>query len=80
MKFNINDYVRVKLTDHGRKILDDQHTEFKKVMPSAEPIHKPDEDGWCKFQLWELMSIFGQHLYNGCQIPFETTIELNGEE
>jgi hypothetical protein len=75
VKFNINDYVKVKLTDCGRKILEDQHTELKMVLPDAEPLHKPDEDGLVKFQLWELMSIFGGHLFNGCQIPFETTIE-----
>jgi hypothetical protein len=80
MKFNINNYVLVKLTDCGRKILDDQHNELKKSLPDAEPLFKLDEDGWCKIQLWELMSIFGGHLFNGCRIPFETTIELNGEE
>ena len=78
MKFNINinDYVKVKLTDHGRNILDNQNAELKKCYPDAEPRHKPDENGFYKIQLWELMSIFGEYLYNGCKIPFETTIEF----
>jgi hypothetical protein len=29
--------------------------------------------------LWEIASIFGQHLYNGCKLPFKNTaILLNG--
>ncbi len=76
MKFNINNYVKVKLTDRGRKILEDQHAEIKKSLPNAEPLYIPDEDGFVRFQLWELISTFGKHIYHGCDIPFETTIDL----
>ena len=30
-----------------------------------------DEEGFTKFQLWELMSIYGPHLRMGCNVPFE---------
>ena len=59
-QFNLNDDVKVKLTDHGRDLL------AKKRL-----TRQPDEAGYTKFQLWELMNIFGEHFYNGCSIPFE---------
>jgi hypothetical protein len=60
MVVNLNDDVKVKLTDYGRDLL------AKKRL-----TRQPDEAGYTKFQLWELMNIFGEHLYNGCSIPFE---------
>jgi hypothetical protein len=64
--FNINDYVYVRLTDEGRKILMQQH--------QHAPVEDPD--GYSRWQLWHLMSVFGQHVYNGCRVPFETTIKI----
>jgi hypothetical protein len=60
-QFNLNDDVKVKLTDHGRDLL----------AKKRRLTQQPDEAGYTKFQLWELMNIFGEHLYNGCSIPFE---------
>ena len=68
VSFNINDYVCVRLTDEGRKILTQQHRH----------VPAEDSDGYSKWQLWELMSVFGQHLYNGCIVPFEMTIKIFG--
>lgn len=64
MLYNINNYVKVKLTNNGRLILKEQN------------INPSEEDGWTKFQLWDLMSIFGPYLCNGCDLFFETNIEL----
>jgi hypothetical protein len=66
MKFNVNNLVRVKLTDHGKKILQND----------AINLPKEDKDGWSEWQLWGLMSNFGQYLYNGCELPFEINIEF----
>jgi hypothetical protein len=60
-QFNLNDDVKVKLTDHGRDLL----------AKKRRLTRQPDEAGYTKFQLWELMNIFGEHFYNGCSIPFE---------
>ena len=60
-QFNLNDDVKVKLTDHGRDLL----------AKKRRLTRQPDEAGYAKFQLWELMNIFGEHFYNGCSIPFE---------
>lgn len=72
-KFNINNKVRVKLTDRGRKIHFDNFKELKLFQYSPP---KEDEDGWSEWQLWVLMQEFGKHLENGCNIPFETEIEF----
>jgi hypothetical protein len=72
--FNINDYVYVRLTDRGRTILMQQH--------QHAPVEDPD--GYSRWQLWHLMSVFGQHVYmsaglrvDGYLPPFEMTIKIS---
>jgi hypothetical protein len=57
---NLNHEVKVKLTDSGQDVLAMQQLR-----------RQQDADGYIKFQLWELMNIFGVHVYNDCSIPFE---------
>ncbi len=64
--FNINNYVHVRLTAKGRNVLHSQ----KIKIPSE------DQNGFSKWQLWELMNTFGPYLHNGETVPFETTIKL----
>ncbi len=66
MFFNVNDYVYVRLTTTGRNILKEKNI-------TAEE----DEDGWSKWQLWTLMNTFGENVFNGCSLPFETKIRLS---
>jgi len=82
--FNINDTVKVKLTEAGRNILRDRHDEAYSSVPQF--IEKPeyklpevDSNGYTKFQLHELMNIFGGSLYNWA-LPFETTILFRNED
>jgi hypothetical protein len=73
--FNINDYVRVKLTDHGRKVY---AADFRTRVPEPAPFRpiKEDADGWSVLQLWSLMDVFGKHCVP-CELPpFNTTVEL----
>lgn len=80
--FNINDYVKVKLTEKGKYIyyhqFDDMNVDIIKM--DGKPLNpielKYDDDGYVEFQMWHLMEIFGKHLFNGCDIPFETTIKF----
>lgn len=65
MKFNINNIVRVKLTDIGKRIISG-----KKYMPAE------DERGWSEWQMWDLMNVFGEHIYLGMSLPFEAEIEI----
>lgn len=77
MLFNINDYVKVKLTDYGKMLLEKQHFELYEslgVSPIPYTPPKKDENGYVKFQLWVLMSNFGSALMMSGDTPFETEI------
>lgn len=66
MQININDKVRVKLTDAGRWML--QNHDLK-------AYYRPEADGYTEFHIWELMNIFGSKMYHGNpNLPFETTM------
>lgn len=64
-KYNINDLVKLKLTKRGCDIID---TEYGYL--------KYNDDNEISMQLHEAFNIFGEYLYNGCEIPFETEITL----
>jgi len=57
VKFNCNNSVWVKLTDHGRQILEQQDYELLQRFPLKE-----NEDGFSQWQLWSLMRHFGAHM------------------
>ena len=81
MAFNVNDLVWIKLTGAGRDILAKRESEFNRLyMPSKGGwFPKSDADGWSKWQLWQVMSEFGADCFNGCKVPFETTILLDAK-
>ena len=64
--FNINDFIKVKLTEHGynahvlhyKKYLGENFNN-KYFLPMV------DEDGFTKYQLWEFINIFGEHMFMG---------------
>ena len=63
MKINLNDYVKVNLTDEGASYYHAQYGCY----PTLE------DNGTLKIQLWELAYIFGKLLYNGnSNLPFES--------
>lgn len=67
---NINDRIKVKLTENGKSILNNyDHHNLSQVeylsLPSDYSPHPEDADGYCEFTLWEFMSIFGAHFCNG---------------
>lgn len=66
MIVNINQKVKVTLTEKGKQILFDSYKDW--------PGAYTDKLMKSEFQLWELMSIFGPHVYNGCEVPFEENI------
>jgi len=89
VKFNINDTVRVRLTDYGRAVLreDWQSTtniyyasqERRAIRGEYKPP-KEDAHGWSEWQLWALMEAFGEHTGHGCRLSFETEIEISSAE
>jgi len=82
IKFNINDYIKVKLTTVGLQELEKQHNELAEVFPSLGLFVKPkiDADGYSKFQLHNLMRKFGNIISLTSPLPFETTILICNEE
>jgi hypothetical protein len=75
-KFNINQYVRVKLTDAGIEELKRQHEELRELVPSIGEFKakETDEDGMTRFQLWVLMSQLGHMCTQTGPEPFEMDI------
>lgn len=61
---NLNEIVRVDLTDDGLRIL--FNSEYESVRNKDS-----DEDGLYSFQLWELMNIFGSRMIIGGAAPFK---------
>jgi hypothetical protein len=76
LSFNINDCVRVKLTEKGKKMLA-EHCGGE-IPDWYDTYYKYDE--WYQFQLWDLMNIFGSHIHMGSDNPFETNILIEVEE
>lgn len=54
---NMNEMVRVNLTEYGQKVLNDYIKEY----PTVIKVLPNNRD----FQLWELFQIFGEEMYNG---------------
>lgn len=63
MDFNINDKVRVRLTDYGREAL-------RSMRRTVDEI-----DGWSEWQMWDLMHDLGAYMGNGLRLVIETTIQ-----
>jgi hypothetical protein len=76
VKFNINDYVRVRLSNGGKLTHRRQHDELRKQFPSIGKYVPPkvDSDGYSRWQLWSLMQTFGPAISLGSEPPFETEI------
>jgi hypothetical protein len=80
VKVNINDIVKVKLTEFGISILKQNHDEVNEILinrgvkPMGPFELKLDDNGYMAFQLWQLMSIYGEHLSVTGENPFETQI------
>lgn len=75
MKFNINDNVKVRLNSAGFDI----HRKYWAFYTGLSNYTPPkiDDQGYSTFQLWDLMVVFGPHVYLGSnKLPFETEIEL----
>ncbi len=80
VNFNLNDTVRVRLTDHGRKVLREQRAALLGRLPEdlRESLLMVNEDaeGWSKWQLWQLMGELGRHMVMGRENVMEMNIEL----
>lgn len=72
--FNLNDYIKFKLTKKGE--------EYVKGLNKNHPIYsrcplKFIESGvWYEDQIWHFSNLFGHTFYNGCDQLVETKIKL----
>lgn len=62
---NLNETVKVKLTNLGQEIFYHQYDFVnercgKEVIKPSFP--KTDEDGYTSFQLWEFIELYGKHI------------------
>ena len=85
IKFNINDIIKIRLTDKGRRILRQRYDELTRYSPNLFkkfPYEEPevDENGWSTWQMWEVMQIFGPHMGNGFDLCFDTVIQIIEKE
>lgn len=83
MKVNINEYVKVKLTEEGFAILRQQHKDFWESVGKPDHKHiepKVDEEGYSKFQLHVLMNQFGGYMRLGRLSPFEGGMIVFGDD
>gem|GEM_PF-1734656 len=70
---NVNDTVKVKLTDLGREV----HKAYWEPFSAGRYLPpKVDPDGFSDFQLWDLMATFGHKIRMGMDVPFETNIRV----
>lgn len=90
MKVNINQFVRFKLTQHGKEALRNyvvntmaecHYPSEYSVQAVSDSLVKPRlyEEGYYEAQLWQLMQVFGSEMWNGNDICFEdNSIEILG--
>lgn len=70
MRLNLNDNIRVKLTEHGKDIYYHQYDRTNKLLGRevCKPSYpKVDEDGYTTFQLWCFIELYGIHM--GMTLP-----------
>ena len=67
MMHNMNNTAEVVLTKRGAQILNDSDERFIFVHTHNGPY---SEGETFSSELWNIMRIFGNYLYNGCDIPF----------
>ena len=66
--YNVNEYIRVRLTRVGREIWESRNEDSPLRLRDLGP--KPDEEGWLEAQAWEVMRVFGPHFHLAAEAPF----------
>ena len=74
IRINLNEPIKVKLTDWGKEIYYHQYDKTKQI--AGREICKPkfpkeDENGYTEFQLWRFIELYGMHM----GMPLRNVIE-----
>lgn len=70
-KHNVNNRVKAKLNETGARIV-----------KADSPHHSlvEDSDGYVTFQHWEFMYLFGDSMYLGGEMPFDSQVLIEISE
>lgn len=85
-RVNLNEEVKVKLTEYGMSILKEEHDLLNKFIEQrggkgfGEFELRLDEDGYYSTQIWMLMSKFGHAMRMGIKNPFNLDVIIKGGE
>lgn len=82
LKFNVNDHIKVKLTEAGLRCWIENENRYIKQLRETETTleelkSRSDENGYHEFQLWCFMEIFGEKMSNGMENLFENDVLFN---
>ncbi len=76
---NINDRATIYLTEYGEQILDNYRLKKERETHiDLKSILSYDKSGKFSSELWNVMSIFGEHFFNGAKQIFQDN-EINIE-
>ena len=85
--FNINNTVKVKLTELGKQMLEKDYNEFWSAHGAGGRLDKypyeppkEDKDGYVEFQLWSLMYQLGRYHILGCELVIDTVILIDEKD
>lgn len=70
IRINLNEHVKVKLTEFGKNIYYHQYDELnaKHGGQTIEPrMPEVDSEGYTRLLLWKFMNIYGKHISLGSQ-------------
>ena len=64
---NLNDWIKVKLTEHGKDIHRRWKSQIAHLLKTNKVDIEPetDEDGYTKYQLWQFIELFGKYIGMG---------------
>lgn len=68
IEYNLNKTVYVRLNNIGRDIYKNYIQSLNSDLPTEPEV---DENGYTKFQLWDLIHIFGEYIDLGLPTPFD---------
>lgn len=81
--FNANYMVKVKLTELGRQVIEDQHARLKAEYPKLRVTRglNIDADGYTQFQMWDLIATFGAYVGLARPQPYsmDMLVEIDGK-
>lgn len=77
IKYNVNNHMFVKLTDYGKELIINKYGYgyFNACVESNK-----QDNGYYRLQCHSIMNYFGEHIYNGCKLPFEPTVYFDETE